>query len=87
MRAARIALVAAGVAAMAYAVVGALTSADIKLSRHALFLVGSLLLFDVALAPLFIAIGFAVRRLVPTPYRAVVQGALVVTATVDSVGP
>ena len=81
----RIVLVAAGVAMMTFAVVGALTSPDITLSRHLIFLVGALLLHDALLGPVFIAVGVLVHRTVRPPYRAIVQGALIATAAVTFV--
>jgi hypothetical protein len=85
MRATRILLGAAGAAMAIFAVVGIVTSPDTNLIRQGIFLVSTLLLHDAVLAPLFIAVGFVVGRVIRPPYRAVVQAALIITAAVTFV--
>lgn len=85
MRTTRIVLVIAGIALMAFAAVGILTSPDIKLIRQAPFLIGTLLLNDAVLAPVFIGVGIVVSRVLPPRWRAPVHGALIVTAAVTVV--
>jgi hypothetical protein len=85
MKTTRVLLAIAGMAMMFFAIIGIVTSPDTKLVRQGAFLVGTLLLHDVVLAPLFIGVGVLVSRIVRPPYRAVVQGALIVTAAVTFV--
>jgi hypothetical protein len=85
MKAIRISLVAIGLGMIAFAVVSALSSPDFRATKQITFLVAVLVLHDAVLLPLFIAVGFVVRRVVPAPYRAVVQGALIITAAVTVV--
>lgn len=82
MKTTRLVLIMIGVTTMLFAVVGSLRSPDTHLVRQGLFLVAALLLNDLLLAPLFIGVGLIIGRVVPPPYRAVVQGALIVTAAV-----
>jgi hypothetical protein len=82
MKPVRLALGATGVAAMAYALWSALTSLDITPTRNATFLLLILVLHDGLLLPAFLAAGTLVHRLVPAPVRAIVQAALIVTASV-----
>jgi hypothetical protein len=76
------ALIAAGVALMAFALVSALTSADTKPYREGIFFIGALLLNDAVLAPVFAVVAVLVHRFVRRPYRAILQGGLLVTAAV-----
>lgn len=76
---------ALGLSAMAYALLGAATDPDVKPIRHTGFLVTVLVLHDGVLLPAVIAVGVLVHRVVPAPYRAVVQAALVASAAVTLV--
>ncbi len=82
MRAARIALGGLGLAAMGYALLGAAGDPDVKPLRHTGFLVTVLLLHDGVLLPVVIAAGILVHRFAPPPYRAILQAALLASATV-----
>lgn len=57
-------------------------SLDTRPANLARFVVGGALLHDLVVAPLVIVIGVAVARAIPGRARAVVQGALAVTAIV-----
>jgi hypothetical protein len=81
MRAARFVLGAVGLGAMGYALLGATSDPDINPSRHTGFLVTVLVLNDGVLLPVAIATGVLIHRLVPPPHRAVLQAALLATAT------
>ena len=85
MRAIRIGLGVGGVAAMAYAVLGAARDPDIVPVRHTGFLATVLVLHDAALLPAIVAVGVLVHRAVPPPHRAIVQAALVATAALTVV--
>jgi len=85
MRYARAALAALGLAAIGYAVVGAAGDRDVVPARHAGFLATVLVLHDGVLLPAIIAVGVLVHFLVPPPYRATVQSALLATAAVTVV--
>jgi hypothetical protein len=66
-------LIAAGVLVMGYAVVGALTDADVRPFGVLLFLVGVLVWHDVLLMPIVLAVGLLVGRFVPVCARAAVR--------------
>ena len=85
MKAARLGLVALGIAAMAYAGWSALHSPGLVPSRNTTFLLLVLVLHDGLLMPAFVAVGVLVHRLVPRRVRAVVQAALIATASVTLV--
>jgi len=85
MRTARALLGVAGAALLAFGVVSAFTSPHMHLGRQAIYAIAVLLLHDAVLAPMFLAAGAVTRRWVPAPYRAVVQGGLLVTAAVTFV--
>jgi hypothetical protein len=85
VRAARLALGVLGVTAMGYAVAGAATDPDILPVRHIRFLVVVLALDDGLLLPAFLVIGALVHRFVPAGARAIVQAALVATASLTLV--
>jgi hypothetical protein len=86
MKTIRISLVTVGLAMMAFALGSAVTGGGhFKPSRHVLFLIAVLVLHDGVLLPFFIVIGVLVRRFVPVRERAVVQGALIVSAAVTFV--
>ena len=85
MRTIRLTLAALGVAAMTYALWSALGSPDITPTRNGTFLLLILVLDDALLLPAFLAVGALVHRLVPPRLRAIVQAALIVTASVTLV--
>jgi hypothetical protein len=68
---------------MVYGVHGLLTmTAATQPTQAARWLLGGVLAHDLLAFPLTAAIGFLLTRLVRAPYRAVVQGALLVSAAV-----
>lgn len=74
---------AAGWTVIAFGVRGIVQhSIDTRPTELAAFVVGGALLHDLVVAPLVILVGVLVARTVPGRVRAVVQGALVVTAIV-----
>ena len=74
---------AAGWAVIAWGLRGIFQhSLDTRPANLARFVVGGALLHDLVVAPLVILAGVAVARAVPGRYRAVVQGALVVTGAI-----
>jgi hypothetical protein len=81
----RVTLVALGVAMMAFGVVSAVTAHSFNAFRHIAFLIVALALHDGFLLPVFLLVGFLVHRFVPARDRAIVQGALIVTAAVTVV--
>ncbi len=85
MRAVRLVLAGLGVAAMGYALWMALASPDLTPTRNATFLLLIVVLHDGLLLPLFLVAGLLVHRLVPPRPRAIVQAALIVTASVTLV--
>jgi len=85
MRTTRILLVVVGVGMVAYAAVAAVGSPDFNPLRHGLFLVAVLVAHELLLVPAYLGVGALVHRFVPGGYRAVVQGALIVTAAVTAV--
>lgn len=85
MRTIRLILAALGVAAMGYALWSALGSPDIIPTRNGGFLLLILVLDDGLLLPVSLAGGALVHRFVPPRLRAIVQAALIVTASVTLV--
>jgi len=80
LRFARWAAVAAGLAGIGYGVAGALGAYRLTNPGYAVrWLLAGIVLHDVVLAPLVAVAGLLVTRLVPGPYRAIVQGALIVS--------
>lgn len=80
--AARAVAVAVGLAGIGYGVHGALGAHRLTNPSYALrWLLAGIVLHDAVLAPLVCAAGLLLARLLPGPYRAVVQGALIVSAT------
>lgn len=80
MKTIRPTLAALGLAAMGYAVWTGLRSPDIHASNGA-FLLTVLVLHDGLLLPVFLAAGILVHRRVPARARAIVQAALIATAS------
>ena len=80
----RRALIAIGALGMTYAVIGALTDADLK-GGALVFLIGALIAHDGILLPVTIAAGAAVGRFVPLRLRALVRAALLVGLAVTIV--
>jgi hypothetical protein len=80
MKGVRLVIAGLGLAAMGYALAGAVGNPDITPSRHVVFLVAVLVAHDALLLPLFLAVGALVRHLVPAGPRAIVQAALIVSA-------
>ncbi len=78
-------LILAGIALIAFGVVSAFGSPDFRLVNQLRFFIGGLILHDVILSAIFAAVGVAVHRFVPTRYRAIIQGALIITAAVTVV--
>ncbi|WP_261567143.1 hypothetical protein [Frankia gtarii] len=79
----RVVLVAAGLAALGYGVDGLLTMPRAtRPSNAAAWLIGGIVVHDVLLVPATMLVGFTLSRLVRAPYRAVVQGALIVSGAV-----
>ena len=85
MKTLRLTLAALGTTAMGYGLWSALRSPDLVPSRNATFLLLLVVLHDGLLMPAFVAAGMLVHRLVPPPVRAVVQAALIATASVTLV--
>jgi hypothetical protein len=75
------ALVTAGGALMAFAVVGVLTDDDARPVGHLLFLAGVLVAHDAVLLPLAIGVGVLIGRYVPARLRVAVRLAAFVSAT------
>ncbi|CAO5233448.1 hypothetical protein [Frankia sp. AgKG'84/4] len=79
----RILLGAAGLAALGYGVDGLLTmTRATHPPQAARWLVGGVLVHDLVAVPVVAVVGLVLTRFVRAPYRAVVQGALLVSATV-----
>jgi hypothetical protein len=79
----RVVLAAAGLAALGYGVDGLLSmSRATHPSIAGAWLIGGIVVHDALLVPATMIVGFALSRLVPAPYRAVVQGALLVSGSV-----
>jgi len=81
---ARRALIAIGGIGMAFAVIGALTDADLN-GGALLFLIGVLVAHDGLLMPLTILIGALLGRIVPLRWRALVRAALLACLAVTIV--
>jgi hypothetical protein len=75
-------LIAAGVLAMGYSVVGALTGPSFHPVGQVAFLAAVLLAHDAVIAPVVIGVGFLVGRWVPNWLRPIVYGALAASAAV-----
>jgi hypothetical protein len=76
-------LAAVGLAALGYGLAGLFTDTGATNPRNSLaWLVGGLLVHDVLLVPVTALAGLVLARAVPAPYRAVVQGALIVSGSV-----
>jgi hypothetical protein len=80
----RLTIAALGAAAMGYALWAAVHSPDIHASNGT-FLLTVLVLHDGLLLPVFLAAGVLVHRLVPARVRAIVQAALIASASVTLV--
>ncbi len=79
----RVVLAAAGLAALGYGVDGLLSmSRATRPTNAGAWLIGGIVVHDALLVPATMIVGFALSRLVPAPYRAVVQGALLVSGSV-----
>jgi hypothetical protein len=77
------AAVAIGWALMAFGVVGAFDNAQDSHPRSlTIWIVGCLAVHDLLIAPAVFAIGGALRRALAPPIRAIVQGALIVSAVI-----
>ena len=74
-----------GLAAMAFAVHGALTDNGEHLSGHLAFLIGVLIADDLILLPLAIGVGWLLARYLPTWTRGSVQVGLFISAIVTAV--
>ena len=85
MRWIRLALGALGLAAMAFAIHGALTDDGEHLGGHLLFLGGVLVAHDLVLLPLVIGVGWLLARYLPKWARPGVQSGLLVSAAVTAV--
>jgi hypothetical protein len=85
MKATRLGIGALGVIAMGYALWAGLRSPDIVPSHEAKFLLLLLVLHDGVLLPVFLVAGVLVHRFVPARGRAVVQAALIASASVTLV--
>ncbi|WP_116271843.1 hypothetical protein [Pseudofrankia sp. BMG5.36] len=76
-------LAAAGLAVLGYGIHGLLT---MERATHPLqaarWLIGGILIHDLVAVPVTAVVGLLLTRLVRAPYRAVVQGALLVSAAV-----
>jgi hypothetical protein len=76
-------LTAAGLAAVGYGIDGLVAMRrDTNPTQAARWLIGGLLIHDLIAVPVTAAVGLLLTRLVRAPYRAVVQGALLVSAAV-----
>jgi len=82
MRWIRFGLGALGLAAMAFAIHGALTDDGEHLGGHLFFLGGVLVAHDLVLLPLVIGVGWLLARYLPGWARPSVQGGLIVSAAV-----
>lgn len=84
MTAVRRALIAMGALVMTYAVIGALTDADVK-AGALVFLAGVLIAHDAVLLPLTIGVGALIGRFVPLRSRVLVRAALLISLAVTVV--
>ncbi|ONH31546.1 MULTISPECIES: hypothetical protein [Protofrankia] len=83
LRVLRGALAAAGLAALGYGVAGLFTtSRATHPPQAARWLIGALLVHDLVAVPVTALVGIALTRFVRPPYRAVVQGAFLVSGAV-----
>lgn len=79
----RVLLVCAGLAALGYGLAGLFTHPrPVNLPNSTRWLAGGVLVHDLVLVPATMLVGLALARFVSAPYRAVVQGALIVSASV-----
>ncbi|AEH07867.1 hypothetical protein FsymDg_0295 [Candidatus Protofrankia datiscae] len=79
----RVLVVAAGLAAIGYGIHGLVDGRPATNPPNAAaWLIGGIALHDLLVVPATMAAGFVLGRLVPAPYRAVAQGASVVSAAV-----
>ena len=85
--AARVVIGAVGVGAVAFGAIGILSHPDMA---HPLglgrWLIGALLIHDVLIAPLVLAVGWLLNRVVPRRARPFVQGALITAGLVSVLG-
>lgn len=81
----RVALGAAGVLALGYAVIGALTDPRLDLTGWAVFLGATLVVHDGLVLPVALAVGALCVRLLPPPARGPVITALLASATLTAV--
>jgi hypothetical protein len=82
VKAIRLTLATLGLVAMSYALWAALRSPDIHPTRNGTFLLAVLVLHDGLLLPVILVVGVLVHRLAPPRIRAIVQAALIATASV-----
>jgi len=80
----RRALVAFGVVAMVYAIVGGLTDSDVSLVKQGAFLVAVLVAHDAILLPIAIGIGAVISQFAPVRHRGILRAALIVSAIVTA---
>ncbi|MEX5633323.1 hypothetical protein [Parafrankia sp. FMc2] len=79
----RVLLVCAGLAALGYGLAGLVTHPrPVNLPNSTRWLAGGVLVHDLVLVPATVLVGLVLARFVPAPYRAVAQGALIVSASV-----
>lgn len=83
MRLARIVLAALGISAVGFGLWGAVLTPGAQPLRHFTFMASLVLAHDLVLLPCMLAVGALVVRYVPTPVRATVQGALIISAAVS----
>jgi hypothetical protein len=81
----RRALIALGVVAMVYAIVGALSDPDVSVVKQGTFLVAVLVAHDAILLPIAIGIGAAISRFAPARHRGILRAALTVSAIVTAI--
>ena len=82
----RAALIAAGLAGLAYAALGLLVDPAVRLGGVLLFLIVVLVLHDAVWMPLVLGAGAMIRRFLPGRYRRIARTALLVAAVVAVVG-
>jgi hypothetical protein len=85
MKRTRLVLVGLGVAGMAYAVLGAITDPDVRVTGVLIFLAVVLIAHDAIWTPLVLAVGTLVKRIVPARYRGIVRGAALVAVAITLV--
>jgi hypothetical protein len=76
---------AVGLAAIGYAMVGAVTDGGDRLIGHVLFLGGVLLVDDLVVIPLALGVGWVVARYLPGWARGAVQSGLFASAVVTAI--